>query len=533
MAGPITWQSVTAPSTVGATQALYGAQNAVQNVDKSLSGLVDQANKTSMANQQQVVKNNTQDFFNSLQGATPQQLADPAYRAQVEQQRASQGNLIDQAATRDYAQNLLASRQQALEGTQKFDDMQTGVAQRGNEQQVAADILAGNTDAATQHANGLLNQSDWDAKIAAARDKAIGMTQSAQQTADGHNSSVQGLAASKQAMGFSAQDHVFSTAFNKDRLNTLNQTQQADAVVRQMTSKFDQAQKDQATAVKQAAIDLNLPMDNTTGGVDYDNLTGTQAKMLQDTLHTKGLDQNNSATTRNDLIQKQLSGLPVDVQMGALKKAAMLDTTNDVAPADIPRMQTYVAQATAPTTNAMNVLDIQEQKEKAKNVFLNTSSDPEKDGMDIVGNFVKQYGPKDRPTDSKQRALIETVTRGLRNGVEVTLGGKKQMVQLPPSMMANALQSVGMDQGTFNPDSYTPDRLGDYIQDQLVASPDLRKQMQKAPSMATGFAEQKIKLAVKLQADTTDASNQFKQRNGITPNSSSMIDRINQAAKGN
>jgi hypothetical protein len=535
MATPITWRNINSDPTLGASRALSGAQQSVQDVSKSLMGIIDSGNQLQADNRAAMIKGNTQNFLDQVAGKSATDLADPAVQAQLAAQRQSMASagLIDQAATRNATVDQGALLQKAAMQTMEFNDKSQTVSDRPAEQQVAQLVANKDFTGAKQliDQNHFLNAPSLYDSLTQAQRAATGDAYKAQdQVWQGQNHALS-MAQGNQSMDFARRNQAYADTVHAQGIKEINDSNAADAVVRQLDEAYSTGQKQQATAVNAIADKLQLPRDPTTGEIAYDKLSNDQAQTIKDTLKAQGLDQNYSATSRNATAHELTKDLPVAIQKQVQDKASILDAFDAVAPADQPRMQSYVQQATKQATSDLTMLQIQEEKDKRNNVWLNTSADPEKDAMGIVDGFISKQ--KDRPTDANQRKLIEGATNALRSGIKVNIDGEDKLVQVPPSMLANALDAVGYDQAAsmLSYGSFKPDEIGNYIKDQLVNNPDMLAQMKAAPQLAGAYAKGKIQLSRKIEADTTDAVNTFKQQNGITPNSSSIIDRINRAAK--
>lgn len=511
MADPITWRNVNSTVSPSGGRGLLAGQAAVRDAFGVLGNLLGQQRDMQVANAKVQREANTQDYLDAVGGATAEQLADPNFVAGLEAQRTAQGNALDRAATRAAIDNRRASLQDSALATQKYDDMQAEVGQRGIVDSLLTQAAAGDQAGveATLANTELLNEGQVRNQLNQILDnrqqreyRAAGEARaqaSAQRAVESHALSMQqgreNLAYTREARADASRDRNDANLADSAVLEALNQREQAEASSREN--------------LRNIAKDQGLPV-GADGLPDVSRMTEEQRTSFDDEMAKTAPLNNLTDTGLRQGVIKMLrdGGAGAKAIERASQQLDIVEKSRALAPADRQRLEAQVQSLNAPLDAQRNELVKTYEANRQRNPFI----DPSKDPVGDVNNIMKGLTSKGLSNEKSQREVNNFLLDVATNGITLP-NGEKRVV--PTSVIQNALNTADVENGwlTFRT---TPKENAEKAIKALMASDGMLKLANEAGTLRDNYVRDLNNIDNKKLSNTVKLTNGMVSNNGGT-----------------
>lgn len=417
MAGPITWQSLTAPDAFGTSRLMSGASSDFQSSISALQGLLTDRQAMNSANVDRRRSNNEQSYLDYLGAfSNPDDLAKAQASGAVAQKLASYGGVLDAANVRGADQTRLTNLQNRALAQDKYGQLALEVQQRPEVDRISMLIASGDPTLIAQGETALRENS--------ALLKRAGLQSDATRAQNAELAQKQALETFNNSRTlFSQQQDAFKQT-EEARLEGIA----LDSETQQQLGFHNMLRQENQSAINDVASVLKLPM-TPDGNVDTASLSPQQAISFQTVLAEQGIGPTLSDTEVINSFKAQLR------DSGKYSLQQIDTAANNLG--GLQSQQTALAatdQAVVERTLAAGAVAM-----KGNPFHINKDTDVQSATLGVIEKFKEDGNLLDIGDTELKGQVVQQILSAVSDGITLQDGS---VVPVTPQLVELALTSV-------------------------------------------------------------------------------------------
>lgn len=417
MAQEITWRNIGATVSPGSASSMSAGTTGVQQALGALGDIISRQQEMNVNNAKLQREANTQSYLDQVAASTLEQLSNADYRSGLEAQRDAMGMNLDRAATRDAITKQISAQQNQAAATQKFDDMQAEVGQRGIVDQLrtlAAEGRAGEVNQILAEQQ-LINEGEIRKELTGVQDaiqnrqyRAAGEQRAqaaANRAAEAHSLS---MAAGRENLAFTREQR---DELRRDR----DEAKLVSGTIATTFQDYDESRQAQSEIMRIVGKEVGMPTDDQ-GMPDMSRASQDQLDAFSNALNEAGVQANTSATERRNAALKSLVDAGVSSKGIAQAKQEMelRESLEGLAPQDRVKVEATIGAVNAELDTLQRTATEDYEREVARNPFVEPDKDPLGSVNKIVDKAVKSGFGWEGDRQDLNNMLVDFATNGIK-----------------------------------------------------------------------------------------------------------------------
>lgn len=417
MAQEITWRNIGATVSPGSASSMSAGTTGVQQALGALGDIISRQQEMNVNNARLQREANTQSYLDQVAASTLEQLSNADYRSGLEAQRDAMGMNLDRAATRDAITKQIAAQQNQAAATQKFDDMQAEVGQRGVVDQLRTLAAEGRTGEVNQilAEQQLINEGEIRKELSGVQDAIANRQYRA--AGEQRAQAAANRAAEAHALSMTAgRENLAFTREQRDELRRdRDEAKLVSGTIATTFQDYDESRQAQNEMMRIVGRETGMPTDES-GMPDLSRASQDQLDTFRDALERSGVQPNTSATERRNAALQSLVDAGVSSKGIAQAKQEMelRESLEGMAPQDRAKVEATIGAANGELDTLQRTLTEDYEREAARNPFVEPDKDPLGGVNKIMEKAVKSGFGWEGDRQDLNNMLVDFATNGIK-----------------------------------------------------------------------------------------------------------------------